>query len=216
MDGFHASAPPAARRRSRTTTSARQADWDKAKQRFERSLEAVKTAMDAHAVVEQAMFAARKALDELPYPPCLIVVTEVEIYIKDSHQPPVHRKSSQETRLVTEGEIGGYAGEDEALHASMVAALRAHRREHGRLAGAYQAADAVADAKYILSSAAIDRSDAQLLSLLRTPAPSFTELCWKVETLRRAECNEETERGGWSFVLTELQAAAGKGVALHA
>lgn len=156
MDGFQAATAvteQATPRRSRPRGAAKRAAWDKAMQLFERSLEAVKTAMDAHAVVEQEMFAAHQALEALPYPPCLVVVTDLEVYIRSGDAPALHRKSSQEAQIVTEGQIGDYAGEDEGLYANMVAALRVHRREHGRLAGIFMAADAIADAKYAQSSA---------------------------------------------------------------
>lgn len=172
--------------------------------RFQDTLVAIKTAMDAHAVVEKEMFAARKALDDMPFPDCLTVVTEVEVYIKDGVQPPLHRKSSQESQLKTRADISAYAGEDEALHDRLCEALGDYSRQRGVLAGAYQKADAIADAKYALSSAAITRSDREQRRLLCTPAPSFRELCWKIQALHRADCDDETERAGWAYVLGEL------------
>lgn len=155
--------------------------------------------MAAHAAVEQEMFATHRALEALPFPACLTIVTETEVYIKDGLQPPMHRKSAQETRLITQGDISVYAGEDESLYMRMCDALRAYSRQRGILAGAYQRAKAISDAKYDLSSAAIDRSDARQLEVLRTPAPTFKELCWKIEALLRADCGDATtalaERG---------------------
>lgn len=213
MDGFHAlpsTSPRAKGRGSRPPTAARQAAWDKAMEKFRASLVAIKTAMDAHAAVEQDMFAAHRALDELAYPACLIVVTDMEVYIKDSFQLPLHRETSQETRLITEADIAAYAGDDESRYASMVAALRAYRQARSALVAAYEKDDAIADAKNDLSSAAISRSDAQQLRLLRTPAPSFRELCWKIETLHKADCNDRTEELGWVYVLQELAAWAAR------
>lgn len=213
MDGFQPATSAPSRSTGRRALSPDQAAriaWDKAMQRFQRSLAGIKTAMDAHAVVEQEMFAARRMLDELPYPACLTVVTEVEVYIKDGVQPPLHRKSSQETRLMTQADISAYAGEDEALYARMCDVLRDYCRHRGVLAGACQKAEAISDAKNTLSAHAISHSDAQQLRLLRTPAPTFKELCWKIETLHRADCNDDTERDGWAYVLEELAVLSGK------
>lgn len=212
MDGFQSATTAQARSAGSrpSSTQAKRVAWDKAMQRFQQSLAAIKTAMDAHAAVEQDMFAARRAMEELPFSACLTVITEVEVYIKDGVQPPLHRKSSQETRLITQADIAAYAGEDEALYARMCEALRDYSRQRGVLAGACQSAEAISDAKNTLSSAAISRSDAQQLRLLRTPAPTFKELCWKIETLHRADCNDDTERDGWAYVLEELAAFAAR------
>lgn len=213
MDGFQSASSLSARAADRNIAAPEptaQAAWTQAMRRFQRSLTAIKTAMAAHAVVEQAMFATRRALETLPFPPCLTVVTTMEVCIKDGLQPPLHRTSSRETRLISEGDIAAYAGNDENLYTRMREALQDYNRQHGILAGAYERAKTIADAKYAASSAAINRSDALQLDLLRTPSPTFKELCWKIEALHRADCNEQTERDGWAFVLAELSAFQGK------
>jgi hypothetical protein len=67
-------------------------------------------------------------------------------------------------------------------------------------------AEAIVEAKSELLSAAIDRSDAQQLRLLRTPAPGIRELLWKIETLHKTDCDDRTEELGWAYVLKEMTA----------
>lgn len=188
----------------RSSHRLRHANWAKAMKRFERSLAAVKPAMDEHAAVECIMFAARRKLEALTFPSALIVPIDVEMYFNDGMHPPLLRRSRQTADLKDEGSILTFAKDDAAKKTKLLDVLRTYEAKRAPLVAAYEEAKARSDATYDQSAAIIDHSDIQLLRVFRTPAPGLTELYWKIEILRREDCSGHAEEQGWAYVLEEL------------
>lgn len=178
--------------------------WRKAMERFEASLRRSKPAMDALADAEHAEFAARQALEALAPPASLTVTTDVEFYFNDGLGAPILRRYAQDVKLHDKDAIARFVKDDAAVGAHYLAELAVWREQRRELEVAHAAAKAAAGIKYDASAAMIDRSDAQLLRMLRTPAPGMRELRWKIETLHKADCNERCEELGWAYVLQEL------------
>ena len=178
--------------------------WRKAMARLQASLRRIKPAMDALAEAEHAEFAARGALEALAPPESLTVRTDVEFYFNDGLGTPTCRRYGQDVKLQDEQAIARFVKGDAVAGALYLAELAAWRQQRRDLEVAHAAAKAAAEVKYDASSATIDRSDAQLVRVLRTPAPGMRELRWKIETLHKADCNERCEELGWAYVIREL------------
>jgi len=209
MDGFQQSyvqTQSAAARARPATDRLKRANWNRAMKRFERSLSAIKPAMDTHAAVERVMFTARRKLEALTFPSALIVPIDVEIYFNDGMHPPLLRRSRQTADLKDEDSIVAFAKDDAATRDKLLGVLRSYEAKRAPLAAAYEDAKARSDATYDQSAAVIDHSDIQLLRVFRTPSPGLMELYWKIEILRREDCSGHAEEQGWAYVLEELAA----------
>lgn len=88
--------------------------------------------------------------------------------------------------------------------------MTAWRAQRTSLEADYEAARVISEAKGDASDAAIARSDAQQLRVLRTPAPGLPELFWKIATLQKADCDDRAEKLGWAYVLQEMKLWAGE------
>lgn len=207
MDGFQQSyvqTQSAAAHARPAPDRLKRANWIRAMKRFERSLAAIKPAMDEHNAVEGAMYAARRKLGALKFPPALTVPIDVEFYFNDGMRPPILRRSRQTADLKDDASIAAFAKDDLATKTKLLGVLRSYEAKRAPLAAAYEEAKARSDKAYNASAAVIDHNDIQLLRVFRTPAPGLTELCWKIDTLRREDCSGHAEEQGWAYVLEEL------------
>lgn len=178
--------------------------WQKAMARFQDSLKDMKAAGEIHDAAEEATFAARRALEQVQPPASLTGLISIEFYFNDGMRKPILRRYVDELKLHDEKTIVDYTKDDKAKRGFLLNELRTWQDRRLLSEIALAEASATEEVTNKAWCTAIAKSDAQQLRVLRTPAPTLRELQWKIEMLRKADCNDHTEKAGWAYVMSEL------------
>lgn len=154
--------------------------WHKAMAKYQAVLQRAERASKAHSDADEAMFAARNALEVIKPLTSLTVQTNCERYFDGGLRAPIERRYSNDVELRDEVTIRAYAKDDEKVCSFLLEEFGKWRERRTSAEAAYEKAKAASAAREAASAVAMDRSDARQLRLLCTPRarPRSARIGW--------------------------------------